>query len=311
MYNSFDAKYKINSVKAYISKSSRRIDIYYYLIFLCGKQKDGYGNTNREIVGKYLSEKSDIIKIVLSEELNKSSNKDNFDLLTFEELLLDLSDELILFVESYGTVAELGAFSMSELGNNYSKLIIINDNKYLNEKSFISEGPIKKLRELGSIVEYGNINDGALLSERNILNVLNALVSNSKKVRTKKVNSTEKISINPFIFEILELLELYQPIDKNTLLNIYKKSKGFKSIDFVKNDGKEYSKTKNVSFAMIIDFMKSINFIDVDEEDRLFINKDIKVSQLMFTYSKRTKNKLRNKILLERIKGGETPWLIH
>ena len=200
---------------------------------------------------------------------------------------------------------------MSQLGDHYNKLIVINDKKYCNESSFINDGPIKKLKELGAIVIYANINNGALLSEREILERLNEISNKSKSIRLKSINRNSNINVNSFIFELLELLELYQPIEKETLIKIYKKIKNFQSFDFVKNDGTNYSKNKQVSYSMIIEFMKNIDFISENDENKLIINRNIDVSKLMFNYSEKAKNKLRSEILLERIKSGETPWLIH
>ena len=66
------------------------------------------------MIDKYLKSKSDAIFIVLSEKLWEDSFDSNIDLLTFEEFLAEVSDAIILFVESPGSFCELGAFAYAE-----------------------------------------------------------------------------------------------------------------------------------------------------------------------------------------------------
>lgn len=70
------------------------------------------------------------------------------DWLSFESEFAQIVDLIILFSESYGSVAELGAFSMvKEIA---SRLLVIMDDKNYTDNSFVKLGPIRKLEE-----EYG------------------------------------------------------------------------------------------------------------------------------------------------------------
>lgn len=68
------------------------------------------------------------------------SNYNFINALQLEEWLADLSDAVIIIVESFGTVAELGAFSISEPLR--TKLLPILDKRFKNDESFINTGPV-------------------------------------------------------------------------------------------------------------------------------------------------------------------------
>lgn len=98
--------------------------------FLCGAaySENDYDKTNRGVIDKYLKSKSDDIFIVLSERLWEDSFDSNIDLLTFEEFLAEVSDAIILFVESPGSFCELGAFAYAEKLFSDKLIIVIDEN---------------------------------------------------------------------------------------------------------------------------------------------------------------------------------------
>lgn len=70
-----------------------------------------------------------------------SNTQSGVNALELEEWLADLSDAVIIIVESFGTVAELGAFSLSKPLR--SKLLPILDKEYESDESFINTGPVR------------------------------------------------------------------------------------------------------------------------------------------------------------------------
>ncbi|TGR29099.1 MULTISPECIES: retron St85 family effector protein [unclassified Mesorhizobium] len=62
------------------------------------------------------------------------------DWLSFESEFAQIVDLIVLFSESYGSVAELGAFSMVE--EIALRLLVVIDDRSYNDKSFIKLGPI-------------------------------------------------------------------------------------------------------------------------------------------------------------------------
>lgn len=298
----------IEKVKKHLA-NTKKYNKYYRFVFLCGKELNNslHGiETNREVIEKYINSNSTNIKIVLSEKLYKSAYSNTMDLLTFEELLLDISDFLILLVESPGTFTELGAFSMSDL-DDFSNLIVINNIKYEGKESFINEGPIKKLKERGAKIIYANLDNGAILFDKSVMNELNNIIKISNNFKMKERNRKENmIEINTFIFELLELINLYQPIDRQKLIDIYKLINDYKSFQFIKKNGKQYYKKDSISPNMIIDFMIAIGFT-VEKNEKLYIREDTQISTLLLNSEGKSRNRLRNQILYKRFKNGEIP----
>lgn len=68
------------------------------------------------------------------------------DLLTLENLLADSVHVVVICAESWGAIAELGAFANHEKLNK--KLIVVADEKYKKAKSFIRQGPMRFLENL-------------------------------------------------------------------------------------------------------------------------------------------------------------------
>jgi hypothetical protein len=65
----------------------------------------------------------------------------NMNALQMEEALADLADSLVIVVESPGAFAELGAFSLVDRLRR--KLLLILDNEYEEDQSFINTGPVR------------------------------------------------------------------------------------------------------------------------------------------------------------------------
>jgi hypothetical protein len=68
------------------------------------------------------------------------------DLVTFEEHLAGLSDVIVLVVESPGSIAELGAFSISPAITD-RLLVLVAEIHYEQNESFIKLGPLKRLED--------------------------------------------------------------------------------------------------------------------------------------------------------------------
>lgn len=132
----------INSFKE--QRKSRIISSceYFNFVFLCGGER--YVNDNRTLIQKLLEKNRDDVRVLYSEELHKII--DHFDLLTFEEILADFSSNIIIIIESYGSACELGAFSYYP--ETLKKLIVLNDRRFKDSQSFISNGPIRKVQNI-------------------------------------------------------------------------------------------------------------------------------------------------------------------
>ena len=202
-------------------------------VFLCGKgissntadSDCSLSKTNRGVIKQYLANKSNSIKFAISEELwEDSAYKGCIDLLSFEEFLADVSKHIILLVESMGSSCELGAFSSAENGPSFiKKMIIILDKKHKGSKSFISTGPVMKAKSAGATVIYADLENGSILRSKDLLKKLDSIAIEAQKSHLFKWKfNKDEINLYAFILEIIEILQLLQPIGSKDIIKIYK-----------------------------------------------------------------------------------------
>lgn len=292
----------IENMRSHLDNTVSRFITYPKFVFLCGAAyaSCGYENTNRGITDKYLRRKSDDIFIVLSEKLWEDSFDLNIDLLTFEEFLAEVSDSIILFVESPGSFCELGAFAYAEKLFS-DKLIVVIDEKFKGDKSFIITGPTAKALKDGAKVIYAPLDGTGLLSSFELRSALDEKLQDFKSkssMRNKRTpNQVEdKVLVNSFILELLELINILQPISKRDLIDVYKLVKGFSVFSFIKKDGTSFHNEIKIDY--IIKLLKTVGLIGI--KDDFITGKQTKSQPLMFTYSKNAANQERNKLLCRK-----------
>lgn len=112
------------------------------ILFICGGEDKACKNRGilEHYIKKhhkdYLTFRAELAwEVISTSEQGKSVNA-----LALEEWLADISDIVIILVESFGTVAELGAFSLSP--SLRKKLLPILDKKFERHLSFINTGPV-------------------------------------------------------------------------------------------------------------------------------------------------------------------------
>lgn len=186
---------------------------------------------SREVVG------------IIAEQLIETFS--DHDSLTFEGILADASDEIIIIVESVGTFCELGAFSFSQ--DLINKLYIINDKKHEKDKSFINRGPVRKIRSSRTgeckYIEYDtDYWDGDTDLRAHFAQWGKRRISYTppKEIKYKEGIKYE-IDIKNFIYEILNILAIFQPISQKEFLEIYKYLRGEFSIKDSQNKVKQVS----------------------------------------------------------------------
>lgn len=130
------------------------------LIFLCGGHTSDPKHAGlpyesvRDYFFRYIKTDNPGIakRLKLAEEINDWFDQGVFaDLLELEEYLADLSDVIILFVESPGSIAELGAFATSDTVRPKILTII---NSLHQERSFIADGPVRRLKSADPALVY-------------------------------------------------------------------------------------------------------------------------------------------------------------
>ncbi len=128
------------------------------LIFLCGGRisSDHKFASARDYFNRYLKRHAAHIaqRVKLAEDVNEWFHRRNEfpDLLELENYLADLSDITVLFVESPGSIAELGAFAASDVLR--PKTLAVLNLRYGAERNFISDGPVKKIKNENNELVY-------------------------------------------------------------------------------------------------------------------------------------------------------------
>ncbi len=108
------------------------------VLFLCG----GAGSPHRDALRDYLRRHAPWLNVFYAESAwEQIAARPDGGALKMESDLAALADLVIIVVESPGTFAELGAFSLSEPLRK--KLLPIVDTKYQGVTSFISTGPLR------------------------------------------------------------------------------------------------------------------------------------------------------------------------
>lgn len=142
------------------------------VIFLCGGPIETGSGIQHSLRGIFyerlkLGHPNLFQRVVLAEDANRWSRAaEHYDqLLALENDLAYLSAVIMLFVESPGSIAELGAFS--NVLPLRKKLVAILEHSYQDEESFIQDGPVASLKKydsdsvmfypwLGRCNEHGN-----------------------------------------------------------------------------------------------------------------------------------------------------------
>ncbi len=294
----------ISNMKEHLESNSTKFITYPKFVFLCGKaiiNKTEYERSNRGLIGKYICNENNNIYIVLSEKLWEDGFNSDIDLLTFEEFLAEVSDCIVLFVESPGSFCELGAFAYADKLFS-DKLIVVIDNQYQHSKSFVMTGPVLKVKRNKSVVVYANLDDGGLLSSFELRNaILKKTEHFDSKMATinKRVANydSEKININSFINELLELLKITQPIGRTDLLCLYKIIKGFSTFSFVKRDGNKFN--TEIKYDYVLKLLQTVNLIQI-RKDVITLPNYKKIQNLMFIHNEKAANIERNRLICRK-----------
>lgn len=303
---------QIESIRAHLDSRDSRYITYPKFVFLCGKGfdrgvKDSYWTSNRGTIHRYMKRLLPDLNIVLSEQLWDDGFDSNIDLLTFEEFLAEVSDAIILFVESPGSFCELGAFAYADslFGD---KMIIVVDEKHRNSRSFISTGPVLKAADNGSKIVYAEISNGALLASSELRDAITQLADSIKSrissINKRRINRTANcVYISSFIPEILEMVRIAQPITSSDLIQLYKTVKGFDRFTLVKRNGEEFSREIKINYIW-----KLLEKAEIIKSDATYITlcNYTKTQSFMLKYSGNAIERERNRIICRKYRYGES-----
>ncbi len=117
------------------------------VVFLCGgaiSNSDENAKVFRDAFYRTVLGAPVDYRIILAEDAEPLTTDAGYnDLLSFESDIAQVVGAILLFVESPGSLAELGAFSA--ISTIAPSLIAVLDEYYYNQSSFVRNGPVKFL----------------------------------------------------------------------------------------------------------------------------------------------------------------------
>lgn len=199
-------------------------------VMLCGKKLEYGVKDNRLLTKDILANHRRDIFIIYSEDIFDVIKNDQIDLLKFEEILVEISDGVIIFLESFGTAAELGAFAY--LDNLAKKILVFVDMLFKNDKSFINTGPLSRIQILSGVDEqviYAKLLNNKLIDigDPKIFSKITSFIKTEKNISFNKENfdiddANKSISISPqlLIYLIIDIVFVLDFIPRENIYNI-------------------------------------------------------------------------------------------
>ena len=275
-------------------------------IFICGEQiLDDFGKLiseetleNQDNVryfimknfGKYIhvgeyGKESRPAQCVISEYLYSPDKA--IDILTFEEVLAEISEYIIIITESPGTFCELGAFALHD--SFTQKVIVINEDNPKFKSSFISLGPIKKIENQNekNVILYSS--KAALKSSLELNDMIAEIAT--KEVRFTPNLDSQAINLKNLIYELLNLTELFEPVTPYELEVLYKQIRDIANYTITNKD-----KHKIFSFKRVINLMIEMKIISFSN-GYCRVNKDVTCANTMFIMNRKKFNDFRTRYL--------------
>lgn len=159
--------------------------------------------------------------ILLPESYNDWGEFDVYsDLLLFEKDLGYLTSAVMIFLESPGSIAELGAFSQIE--SLSERLIIVVADNYHPARSFISLGPIRSISETQkhphSLCVIPNVGPEELIKH---MAVIDHFLTNKIKPKSLTVH-LDKSHLQHQILLCLDFINLFLVVQKTELMMLLK-----------------------------------------------------------------------------------------
>lgn len=173
------------------------------IVFLCGAAN----SSPRDTLHQYLKTQfRDLLLFYADEVWDLISAQLDHNALWMENLLADLSDLVIIIVESPGTFAELGAFSF--FLPLRKKLLPIVDARYIDASSFLSTGPLRWVDEDSKFRPTIFAPLDAILRSADEIDERLARVPRFDSERIEKVHSSSK----HLLFLVCDLVRIFGPV---------------------------------------------------------------------------------------------------
>jgi hypothetical protein len=172
---------KVVEEKIYSPSKTRKV-----AIFLCGADINDKSKARAKLAD-ILAEKKRYEVFYPEDIFDDLLVGPGHSLLTLESILADSVDAIVIFPESPGSLAEIGAFSNDERLRD--KLICFANKKYQKNKSFINYGPLRLIKSSKSGT-LAHVNYDDLDSPAGSARIYDTFVDGIAKI--KKINPTRR-----------------------------------------------------------------------------------------------------------------------
>lgn len=189
-------------------------------IFLCGASVSDK-TTGRHKMAEILKDYNRY-ELLYPEDLfdDLMAGQGQHSLLILEKILADSVDAIILFPESPGSFAELGAFASNEHLAN--KLICLGQKKYEKKKSFINYGPVRNIKDskTGKIfnIVYSELDSPDF--KKKIYRKINTAISNIKKTSPINKDIANILETENFVLPCIYLIDLISTFELYKLVEL-------------------------------------------------------------------------------------------
>lgn len=263
-------------------------------IFICGKEIVDGEKTIRSFTIDFLKKHKEMNKFgtkiqstlsIISESLYLQDLAE--DIFSFEKMLAELSDKIIIVAESPGTFCELGAFVMDERCRK--KTIVINEDKDSYQNSFITKGPIKKLEteDENSIILHNGLE--RIKNSHEYKYKIEKIAQESLTIRIN--NDYKEIELKSLIYELANIIELFQPLEYFEVETLYKTIKDFPTYTIKNRIGHKIKNIRQV--VLLMEKLKILN----KEDGYYTINNNISCYNVLFKITRKEFNDFRIKYL--------------
>lgn len=243
-----------------IDLNKSRIKNYTGFVLFCGGEFDPISIkplSARDAVLRYICDNNldKSYRIIQAEDIQEWINYGIYkNLIDFEEDLADLASLVVLFVESPGSIAELGAFCV--INKISKKLIVFVRDYYCKYDSYIKLGPIKYLEEKNKesirIYPWDQITEECIIEK----DVVSGITEDIEKYLNKlpKTNKFDSINHGHIMILLTDLIDIALAAKFNEIRNW---------LDLLGLDN-DYSLLQKYLFTLVkLELIKEVNHGDV------------------------------------------------
>jgi hypothetical protein len=193
-----------------------------HIIFVCGGSVQPRKRSMRAHFMRYAQDSLENFSIFLAEsatqDITKHGDPEFINIADFETLIVEVSDCILLFPESAGSIAEIGFFTNSK--NAISKLMVVNDIKKQSD-SFINIGLIDRINSKSTFRPIISMN----YNKPDLLQIKQRLCDRLPARTAKKLEFVEfsNFGLKQKLFIILQIIFIFKALKFESIIDCLEK----------------------------------------------------------------------------------------